>query len=189
MATFLNVLGVGLEAVGVGLAAFGTWQTWRDWGPEGEGITDPIILPLRRAIGTARIRLLVVARWVLRRPARHVAMSGVSIGAGSAANARLRGRKQFGVLPEDTDLSLAVKELDARTRELMDRVNDRRDEIEDGLEAVRTELNNALAQLGDALQIVREQTRRVASGGVRLGMLGLAIVAVGLLLQGSASLT
>jgi hypothetical protein len=188
MATLLNVLGVGLEAVGVGLAALGTWQTWKDWGPEGEGITDPVVIPIRRAASAAQARLRAAIRRLLHRPATHVAITGSAFGVGAAMNARIRARKQFGVFHDDIDLRQAVKQLDDRTRELMDRVNDRRDELEDALEAVRNELKQAQAELAVALETVRQQTRRVATGGVRLGMLGLAIVAGGLLLQGAASL-
>ena len=185
MSTLLNLLGVGLEVVGLVVAAIGGLQTWREFGPPGEGLLDPIGRAARAARDASTARVVGWWRRLRRKPRSVLALAGYASGTASM-NARLRTRKGYGPLPVET--GDAIRMLGERTEELLGRVQDGRDAAEDEIAKVREEI----AELSGEVELVSAKqeadTRRVAIGGIRLQMLGFFVVGIGLALQLAASL-
>jgi hypothetical protein len=174
----LNIAGALIQILGVGLALFGALRAWKEFGDE--GFADPVLMPIRRAGQRLSAALERVIRRLLRRRIHLEGRARVATGAGGVM---IRGRKQFRVLPGDLDPSLAVVELDERTRELMGLSSDLKDRFDDE----QTRREQETTQLGDRLEKTRkelwERDRDIARSGIRLEFLGLFFVLVGFVLQ------
>jgi hypothetical protein len=79
---------------------------------------------------------------------------------------------------------VAIVELDRRVREQADRLSDVRDRMQDGDEAMRSELQLISDQLKRDVATLESRDQRVALGGIRPALFGLALTALGLGLIG-----
>jgi hypothetical protein len=189
MVTALSLAGVVFEIVGLIITGWGAWKTWREFAPrEAGGIADPVVLPLReRWLRTRSLAARIVRRLTSRQAAPvHVVVGTAALSLGAAISAR--GRVQFRILPDDLDIHEALAELDERTRRLMTSLSDVSDRRQDEAEATRGEIRELANRLDAAVGSIDVLTRRVAVGGIRLQFVGLTVVALGLVMQGVASI-
>lgn len=170
-----------LQVLGLVMTVVGVWQTWRDFAVEGERFWAPFVDPVKRSVGRLR-RLL---RRLLRRP-QVVTGSGAGLVSVSATGSG-RAVVTFPPLPNVDDADFLVT-LESRLRWLQDSVEraqtrqseDRR-ELEDADAALRSDLD---AQITD----VERLTRQAATGGLRLEVVGVALVALATVLQAWAQI-
>jgi hypothetical protein len=177
----LNVIGLVLQIIGIGLASKGLWDAWHEYGPDDEAF----LVPLIRALASARrgvIRTLDSVRRVLGRPRRQV-ITGVGASEFGVAFGKARVRVQFRELPAELEVAAAVSELDARTRQLSTTIADTADRIDDDVQAVHASIGHLEDRVRTEIARLDRQTRQIAAGGARLEAVGLFAVAVGTLLQ------
>jgi hypothetical protein len=182
--TSLYLIGVAFQVVGITMAAIGMRRTWHEFAPEGQHFMDPITRPLRR-LGLHLFDFFSESiHRALRRPGRRDVTAIGAVGFGGAFNAQ--GRVQFGVLPKDTDTATAIAELDRRTRHLVDQIADTAERVDDGLGRVHGEVEDVSHRLDAAVGRLEEQSKHMATEGIRIEAVGLFFVVVGVLLQGLA---
>jgi hypothetical protein len=184
----VQVVGIVLQAIGLSFAAYGIWQTFRAFAPEGEGFWGWLGSPI--AERGRRIGQWTALRWrqLLRRPQHHVIGVGAAIGLVGALNARVR--VGFGPL----DLSqqeAALRELERRVSQLSDRIAevdehwaDETDSLRGQVAALETRIDTAIAELKSRDQTVAVGGLRPAVFGLFLNGLGLLLIAAGLILEG-----
>lgn len=175
---WLNVLGLILQLVGVGVTAWGLARTWHEYVP-GRSFWSPWLDPLRPVVLRLTFRLEGALRRVLHRPQNVTAHAEMA--AALALGGRVRARVRWGPLP--TDLADAVAELDRRTRQLSEGQADAADSHADDVEDLRRADADLYRHLGGAVERLEQQDRRVATGGVQLAAFGLFVVMVGLVCQ------
>jgi hypothetical protein len=185
MAGVLNIVGVTLEAVGLVIAALGGWQTWRDFAPTDEGLWDPAVGTFRRVLKRVVEFTERGIRRLLGKPKAIELHAGVVRGS-ALVSGNLTVRKGYGPLTANT--AEALRQLDDRTREILKKVYDERDAVDQRLRDLRSELEEVSKRLDEPVDTMGAQTRRVAIGGIRLQLVGLAFVGVGLVFQLIASL-
>ncbi len=185
MKAALLSLSISLQMVGVVTAAIGLRRTWAEFHLPGETFYDPAVGRGRRLAASVRAASARVLRAVFRRPEGAEAHTGEgAVGAAAA----LAGRGRAGWLSLSPVIS-SLSELDRRTRELLDRVQDVQDELGDESAARAAADAATTAKITDVAARLDMQSRRVATGGIRLEALGLFCVALGLLCQLLASVT
>ena len=176
----LQLVGIGLQVVGVALTGYGSGRTFREFASSEERFWSWLIAPSQTWVGQRARWLSTQVRRLLRRPGRKVALAGVARGGG-----KVNARAQIAYGPIDqADLLKAVIELERRIGELVkmlgalqERVEDQSNAARDATVALRTEMETKVAEL-------RASDRRVAIGGLRPLLLGLTLNVVGLLLIG-----
>ena len=179
----LQLVGIAIQVVGVGFSVYGFWRTWHEFASPGENLRDWLTIPMRRASQRLeRSRFIAWVHRLLGRPIQHPVGAGVAIGGGGAL--RARGRMQYPPI-DVSDLTAAVAELDRRVREQVDRLSDVRDRMDDADETTAAAFRTISDQLGHEVAALQSRDRRVAIGGIRPAMFGLALTAIGLLLIGS----
>ena len=179
---YLVVVGGTLQAFGVLVTGWGAVQTWNAYRPD-EALLAPIISRLTRA----RARVANRVRKILRLPPRvHVITLGVVAEVETTASVRVS--KQYGLLETGANTAAALRELDRRTRETMEKANDLdrvvdevRSELRAQVEKVKTE-----SESRDTEQV--SETHRVATGGIRGVLWGLALTLLGIVVQTVGSL-
>lgn len=166
-----------LQVLGLAATARGAVRTWNEFSPD-ERILDPARTRIGSASATARRKI----RSLLGQPQLSKRTSGGGIDT-IGVTSSVTVRKQFGELDSEAEVPAALSELDHRTREIMDRLHDVRDsltnqhsQLKDRIAALEGDLAVRVADLG-------QQDRRVAIGGVKTVLWGLAFVATGVSVQ------
>lgn len=171
-------IGVGLEAVGLGLAAVGFRRTWREFSTGGR-LFEPELDWARRTWRSLKQR----ARSVLRQPRQphvHAVSAHDTMGMSDSVSVRLR----LGPLPSVANEPVRFRE------EVERRIGDLRATIETLGEQLSKETRNreaADADLTDSLRAqighVENLSRSIAVSGLREQVYGWSCIALGLALQ------
>jgi len=181
----LTVAAVGLQGVGVLAAGIGLRQTWAEFHAPSETFYGPPMERIRRWVATVRAASSRFLRAILRLPDHREVHTGDGA-VGLAAAFVARGRAGWPPVPKATE---SIPELDRRTRELLERVQDVKDGLSDEV-ANRAAAEQAISvRLDEAWTRLDAQTRRVATGGIRLEAFGLFCVVLGLFCQLLAAAT
>lgn len=170
-------VGFVVELVGLGVAAHGFHETWKQHS-RGEQFFAPLFAAGRRRLADLRRG----ARRLLRRHETVAADAHASSAMGLSSHAR--AVVGYGPLPSITGDPAGFADLvDKRLAELMQRVQAVDHRLSDQLAAMR---ERDLRGLRDRLAHVEETTRGVAIGGLREQVFGWALVVLGFTIQGIA---
>jgi hypothetical protein len=174
-------IGTTVEVVGLFVALAGLLRTWRDFAPKGEPIYGRELRLLQALGRRLRTALAEIRRRVTRSPrGRHIALEAAISGTGEL---NVTVRRGYGPLLSDLSAAEAMAVLDQRTRELMDRIEDASGAArEEGARAAAAErlLEKRVAEVASS---AASNIQRVATEGLRIELFGLALVAIGLVLQ------
>lgn len=177
----LQVLGICLEGAGLLITFYGLHSRYKAFAPEGRSELDA-------AIGAGRRAVRKLTTWAQPRVdrlfRRRRAVVGYAATGQITMSANVRGRVGFGPLPVLRSNKPALAELDRRTRMLIDRISDTSDKVDDEAARLEKEIAAARAVLQEDVSALGDKVRQLAIGDVGLQYGGLAMIAVGLALQG-----
>lgn len=173
-----NIIGLVLQLLGAAVTGWGFRPVWRRAATAGEGLLDPATAFARRVW---RRLINTVLRWIGRTPPpQTVAVSGIA-SMGVVGSARLG--KSYPPLSADLDVDAKLAELDRRSQALAADVGRIDSRLFDGLEAqVRSGYD--LSQKFDryaSTQAILARKRDIHD--IRVGAAGLALVALGTIVQ------
>ncbi len=171
-----------LQIVGVAATFRGSIRTWNEFSPD-ERILDPTRTRIGRALATAR--RTITSLLGLPQPPHQGAVDFVGT---STLTASGTSREQFGHLDSEAEVRDALSELDRRTREIMDRLHDVRDSLVDDQSALKDRIAALERELVARVADLGTRDQRVAIGGIKTLLWGLALVAAGVGVQTLAAL-
>jgi hypothetical protein len=183
MSGVLMVVGVVLEAAGLGITGWGISQTWRS-----SGTTERFAGPLIEGAERVRHRAEGMARRVLRRPAPAITVPVSTARMTLWANTVAAGVVGFPPLDSELSTAEAVAELDDRVRKVLEIVAANRTADLDRLSDVFKQGQQTALDVARVRADLEDAELRLSVEGLRIEGAGLALVAFGLLLQMVGSL-
>ncbi|MBB5791770.1 hypothetical protein [Jiangella mangrovi] len=174
-------IAMAFDLLGLLLAAIGFNQTWNEHG------VGKLWDPWRKKGRVARRRLVTWVRRVLRRPAKHAtvrpATARLNVTLGAAAIGTVLPR-----LPDVADLTAFAAAVQERLNELNAQANRHEGELRKEIRARELAESDMRADLGREIRRVEGLTKRIATGGLRMQIVGWSLVLVGTVLGGVANL-
>lgn len=169
----LLFVGYVVEVAGLLVTGLGLWRTWQ---LNAEQPFWPA--PVRRA-----------SRWVLRYVLRRGPKAHIGGGSVAAVTAIARGGGFAGYAPPAGTLDERVAYLEQRTKQILQEAG----ALRSAIDAEGRERKRDVRRLGDALDRAQVEltrlSRRLVVEGIRLSAAGVFLLAVGLVLQATATLT
>lgn len=176
VADWLVIAGGAMQVAGVIITFVGAVRTWNEFSDE--RLFDGTLEGLRSVAHTVHVRL----RALVGRPMA-VRASGRIIGPAVEVSGSGRVSVSYSPLSNESDLNDSVNVLDERTRALradLSRLSDRLTHEISPLDRRLTSIENELTV---SLSRLEEQDRRVATGGIKAVLGGLALVGIGIATQ------
>lgn len=175
VASFLAVIGLGLQLVGIVVTAVGLARTWREYAEAPTRLSDELARPYRAAATRFRTRVDSLIHRLLRRPTVHHVSVFDAVGFGDALDVTvIRGPGQ---LPKTWRAAQPV--IAERLRGLLTDI----DRVTAETRATARDLAGIKARLDETVEQLGKVDQRVATGGIPLAVYGLIGVAVGVGLQ------
>jgi hypothetical protein len=160
---FCAITGLTLTLVGTVLAGRALWQDWR---AHSGGA------PLIPALGRMRSWF---ARRVLRRPpVKHAVGFGAALGASASLSAT-----GYVAPPSNAPVDVQMRFVRERLVALETRIGTERQEVDQRIDRVQTAAQEADARSSAAITKVEAKVREVATGSVRMELVGLLLVGFG----------
>ncbi|GAA1593299.1 hypothetical protein GCM10009789_54160 [Kribbella sancticallisti] len=163
MGIFCAITGLLLTTIGTVLAAIALLQDWRD-----HAGGEPLVPVL------ARLKRWFVRRVLRRPPGKHVVGAGVALSWGVAASA-----KGYAAPPSNAPVDVQMRFVRERLLALEARIGEERREIDQRIDKVQTAAQEADARSQTAIAEVEAKVREVATGSVRMELVGLVLVGFG----------
>ncbi len=176
----LEGLSLAFQAAGLLIAVIGLWRTWSEFA--GEGLLAPLI-------GRIRVLLAPAESWLRRllgRPKTAWIHAGDAVTFEDSATARIR--VGYPELPSGTSQRVAIAELDRVLRHLIDTVTSHQEQTDVSLGELRQQATDLHEELHGIVLDLIAQDRHIATEGLRLELVGLALVAVGLVFQAASQI-
>jgi hypothetical protein len=173
---WLILVGGALQALGVLITGFGALATWNTFRP-GEAVLAPIVDPL----GRGAQRVIALVRRKLRLSRTHHMSETVVVDSGVVSDA-VSVRIQWHQIPSDTEPSEAIKQLDDRTRETFSRLQDVEEKHAARLSELESRAEGVTGQIEQTEDRLNTANREIATGGVRVVIVGLVATFIGIVL-------